>query len=80
MSTHRKGRRVADDITAGMKQIEAMIAGGKRPAEVFTALTIEIPDPSMYSSTDVRALRESLLVSQAIFARLLGVSRIPVRK
>jgi DNA-binding transcriptional regulator YiaG len=34
----------------------------------------------MCSSTDVRALRESLLVSQAIFARLLGVSRILVQK
>ena len=37
MSTHPKGRRVADDITAGMKQIEKMIAGGKRPADFFTA-------------------------------------------
>ena len=80
MSTHRKGRRVADDITAGMKQIEEMIAGGKRPGKVFTARTIEIPDPSVYSSRDVRALRESLLVSQAIFARLLGVSRTHVQK
>ncbi|HEY2584452.1 MAG TPA: helix-turn-helix domain-containing protein, partial [Tepidisphaeraceae bacterium] len=33
-----------------------------------------------YAARDVRALRESLHVSQAIFARLLGVSRILVQK
>jgi DNA-binding transcriptional regulator YiaG len=53
--------------------IEAMIARGKRPTDVFTARTIEIPDPSEYSARDVRELRESLHVTQAIFARLLGV-------
>lgn len=42
----RNTRRVADDITAGMKAIEQMIASGKRPAELFTSRTIEIPDPS----------------------------------
>jgi putative transcriptional regulator len=80
MAKRKTGRRVADDITAGMKAIEAMIASGKRPTEVFTARTIEIPDPSQYSARDVRELRESLHVSQAIFARLLGVSRILVQK
>lgn len=78
--TRRKPHRVADDITAGMKAIEQMIGAGKRPDELFTARTIEIPDPSDYAARDVRALRESLHVSQAIFARLLGVSRILVQK
>lgn len=78
--TRRKPHRVADDLTAGMKAIEQMIASGKRPDELFTARTIEIPDPSAYSARDVRALRASLHVSQAIFARLLGVSRILVQK
>lgn len=76
----RKGRRVADDISAGMKAIEKMIASGKSPTELFTARTIEIPDPCTYEAVDVRELRESLHVSQAIFARLLGVSRILVQK
>ena len=57
MSTHRKGRRVAGDVTAGMKQVEEMIAGGKRPAELFTARTIEIPDPSVYSGTPIGLFR-----------------------
>lgn len=72
--------RVAEDITAGMKAIEEMITGGKKPAELFTARTIEIPDPSEYSARDIRLLRESLHVSQSIFARLLGVSGILVQK
>ena len=76
----RKVHRVADDITGGMKAIEQMIASRKRPTETFTARTIEIPDPCEYRAREVRALRDSLHVSQAIFARLLGVSKILVQK
>jgi putative transcriptional regulator len=78
--TKKKPHRVADDITAGMRAIEAMISSGKRPTEVFTARTIDIPDPSPFSPNEIRQLRRSLHVSQAIFARLLGVSRILVQK
>ena len=67
-------------MAAGMKAIERMISSGKRPTEAFTARTIEIPDPCAYGARDVRALRDSLHVSQAIFARLLGVSKILVQK
>ena len=78
--TRRKPHRVADDLTAGMQAIEQMIASGKQPHELFTARTIEIPAPSEYAARDIRALRDSLHVSQAIFAKLLGVSRILVQK
>ncbi|HEY2588106.1 MAG TPA: hypothetical protein VGI81_20350 [Tepidisphaeraceae bacterium] len=78
--TRRKPHRVADDLTAGMQAIERMIAGGKQPNELFTARTIEIPNPSEYAPRDIRALCDSLHVSQAIFAKLLGASRILVQK
>ena len=45
----RKGHRVADDITAGMKAIVKMIAGGKAPTDLFTARTVEIADPPEYA-------------------------------
>ena len=47
----RKVHRVADDITAGMKAIEKMIASGKQPTETFTARTIDIPDPCEYGAS-----------------------------
>ena len=79
-TTPHKSHRVADSIRAGMREIEAMIASGKRPEEVFTVRTVEIPDPGDYVAADVRKLRASMGVSQAVFAQLVGVSRILVQK
>ena len=62
--TRRKPHRVADDLGAGMQAIERMIASGKQPNELFTARTIEIPDPSEYAPRDIRALRDSVHVGQ----------------
>lgn len=64
---------------AGMREIEQMLDHGKTPRELFTVRTVEIPDPNVYSAKRVRALRESLAVSQTIFAHLLGVSVILVK-
>lgn len=63
----------------GMREIEQMLDHGKTPRELFTVRTVEIPDPNVYSAKRVRALRESLAVSQTIFAHLLGVSVILVK-
>lgn len=71
--------RVANEIMAGMREIEQMLDHGKRPQDLFTVRTVEIPDPNVYSAKRVRALRESLAVSQTIFAHLLGVSVILVK-
>jgi DNA-binding transcriptional regulator YiaG len=76
----RKPHRVADSIRAGMREIEAMIASGKRPEELFTVRTVEIPDPGDFVASDVRKLRASMGVSQAVFAQMIGVSRILVQK
>jgi len=40
----------------------------------FTVREVEIPAPASYRPKDVRKLRESLGVSQGLFAMLLGVS------
>jgi putative transcriptional regulator len=70
---------VADEITAGMRELERMMDEGKMPQDLFTVKTIEIPEPGAYRAARVRTLRESLGVSQAVFARLLGVSVILVK-
>src|SRR5450432_1439806 len=71
--------RVADEIMAGMREIERMMDEGKTPQQMFTVKTVEIPDPNVYRAKQVRALRDSLGVSQTVFAHLLGVSVILVK-
>jgi len=63
----------------GMREIERMLDEGKTPEQMFTVKTVEIPEPGLYRGKQVRALRETLGVSQAIFAHLLGVSVILVK-
>ena len=83
MSTRatRKPRRprVADEILAGMRELERMMNEGKMPEQMFTVRTVEIPEPGIYRARQVRALRSSLGVSQGVFARLLGVSVVLVK-
>jgi putative transcriptional regulator len=83
MSTRTKRRlpkpRIADEIMAGMREIERMLDEGRTPAQVFTVKTVDIPDPNVYRAKQIRDLRDSLGVSQAVFAHLLGVSVILVK-
>jgi putative transcriptional regulator len=71
--------RVADEIMAGMRELERMMDQKKTPAQMFTVKTIEIPQPGNYRGAKIRKLRQSLGVSQALFAHLLGVSVILVK-
>jgi putative transcriptional regulator len=75
----KKTARVADEIMAGMRELERMMDEGKTPEQMFTVRTIHIPDPNAYGAKQVRELRDSLGVSQAAFAHLLGVSLILVK-
>jgi len=83
MSPHTKKRirkpRVADEIMAGMRELERMMDDDKTPQQMFTVRTVEIPEPNVYSARQIRAIRDSLGVSQAVFAHLLGVSVILVK-
>jgi len=71
--------RVADEIMAGMRELQAMLDQGKTPEQMFTVKTIAVPAPTIFRAGQIRALRESLGVSQAVFAHLLGVSVILVK-
>jgi putative transcriptional regulator len=81
LKAKKRGRkpRVADEIMAGMRELERMMDEGKLPEELFTVRTIQIPGPKVYRAKQVRALRDSLGVSQAVFAHLVGVSVILVK-
>lgn len=71
--------RVADEIMAGMRELERMMDAGKDPEHQFTVRTVEIPEPRAYRPSHVRELREAMGASQAIFAHMLGVSVILVK-
>lgn len=73
----RLGRR----LVAGLTEVRDALASGRPLEERFTIRTVRMPDePSEYLPQDIKRLREQQLnVSQAVFARLLGVSAPSVR-
>jgi hypothetical protein len=46
--------RVADEIMAGIREIERLLDQGKTPEEMFTVRTVEIPEPTAHHGKDVR--------------------------
>jgi DNA-binding transcriptional regulator YiaG len=79
MKKHLGRPRVADEIMDGMRRLRRMLDEGKTPTELFSVKVIDVPEPSSYSPAKVRELRESLCVSQSVFAHLLGVSLVLVK-
>src|SRR5437762_284539 len=79
LKTRIRRPRVADEIMAGMREIQRMVDEGKTPQQMFTVKTVEIPEPNIYHAKQIRALRDSLAVSQTVFAHLLGISAILVK-
>ena len=67
-------KTVARRIAQGMAELEHVMASGRSPRDVFTMRTVEIASPATYGARQVRATRNRLNVSQAVFAKLLGVS------
>jgi putative transcriptional regulator len=66
--TNAAGRQ----IMAGIAELEEAVRSGD-PSKL-TMRTVEIPEPSRYTPKLVKALRQRLGVSQAVFAELLAVS------
>jgi putative transcriptional regulator len=67
---------VADDILHGLRELVETIQAGETPEERFKVRVVEIPEPRHHSANTVRELRRRLGVSQAAFAKLVGVSTI----
>lgn len=72
-------RRPADDIMHGLRELAQAIRDRVPIEQRFTVRTVTIPAPGMYSPEAVKKLRSQLGMSQAVFAELLGVSRVWVQ-
>lgn len=76
---HRK-RNIGAEIIADLKRMHATLQAGIPLREKYTVRTVRIvPDPGKYDAADVQATRQLVGASQAIFARMLGVSPALVR-
>lgn len=72
-------RQATNDIMHSLRELAQTIEEGVPLEQRFTVRAITIPEPGNYSPTAVKKLRHDLGMSQALFAELLGVSRIWVQ-
>lgn len=73
-SPAKSKRSLRASLDAGMAELVAAMSSGKTLREHFTIRTVRVAPPSRYTATSVRGTRNKLGVSQAVFAKLLGVS------
>jgi putative transcriptional regulator len=66
-------------IIAGLAELHDALSAGADLAERFTVRQVEIVEPKNYGKSGVRRLRDTLGMSQAVFAAALGVSAELVR-
>ncbi len=64
-----------------MAELRAIMAAGQSPTADgrLSARTVDVAAPAAYDAAAVRGARAALNVSQAVFARLVGVSHVLVR-
>ena len=83
----RKGPRIGRDgmtpmgreIADALRDVSQTLQAGIPLESKFTVRTVEVPDdPGSYDAKAIRRTRDKIGVSQALFARLLGVSPILV--
>jgi len=68
---------VGERLVAGLKELHDALKSGEPLERHFTVRTVErIAEPHPYSPLKIRATRELVGASQAVFAQLLGVSKI----
>ena len=82
VATRKKRRRQRAGTTAGQEILKALteirdaLASGD--LSKLTIRSVLISEPTQYGPKEIRALRESLDVSQAVFAHLVAVSPVLV--
>ena len=70
-----KSTKAGRKIIAALTELADSLARGEPIDARYTVRTVTLPDePGVYGPADVRALRDRLDASQAVFARLLSVS------
>ena len=75
----KQAKSIWDSVADELNQLAAAVSeGGPLPAG-FTVRTVRVSGPPAVAAADVKAGRESLRVSQSVFARFLGVSAQTVK-
>lgn len=75
-----RGTRAGREIIGALTELVDAIESGEPIAQRFTVRTVELPDePRAYNAKRIRAARDRIGASQAVFARLLGVSTVLVQ-
>ena len=75
IAKHAKGTRLGGRIIQALTEACEHLEKGRRPGEVFTVRMVRRLDPpKSYGAPSIKRLRESLGVSQAVFASILGSS------
>ena len=68
------------EIIGALTELAQLLESGRPERTRFTVRTVELPDdPRPYEAAAVRATRKRLRTSQAVFAKLLGVSTVLVQ-
>jgi putative transcriptional regulator len=73
-------RSFGAEVIGALTELQDALRSGRPLEEFFTVRTVELDlDPRPYRAEDVRRVRDSLNLSQALFARFLGVDVKTVR-
>lgn len=68
---------VGQRLVVGLTELRNALRRGDRPENRFTVRTVRMPDdPTPYDSAAVRHTRARLGASQAVFAKLVGISTV----
>jgi putative transcriptional regulator len=71
----RRRKSVASQIIEGLTEFAEALERGEPLDSRFTVRTVELPpEPTHYTPKQIRATRDRLSASQAVFASLVGVS------
>jgi putative transcriptional regulator len=81
MNKSRRSAKFSDQMAQSMSDLRSIMSLGQSPTGNgrLTVRTIEVTEPSDYDARKVKQVRAALNVSQAVFARLVGVSDVLVR-
>ena len=72
--TSGEGSEAGRSILRGLREIRDVYASGEPLEKRFRVRTVEVAEPGEYDMDAIIATRRKLGLSQAIFARLVGVS------
>ncbi len=79
--SRQRPQPLSQQLRSSMDDLRSIMTRGQSPSGDgrFTVRTVDVIEPSVHDARSVRRARRSLRVSQALFARLLGVSGSLVR-